>query len=250
MNNSISRILILTKRNIKEILRDPLSLVFTLGLPLVMEILFYLIFHKLTPQFEMRYLAPGIVVFSESFLALFVGLLLTLDRSSSFLTRLYVSKTKSYEFIFGYALSIVPIIFIQSVLFFLVGIIFDSSIFGIEMLFAILLSLITSLFFIGTGLLIGSVCNEKSVGGVSSIVIAGQSVLSGMWFPTEGLSDGILKFMEILPFRNATILIQNVMNGINDPVKDFILPLIILLLYTIVIFVVAIIVFKNKMKTK
>ena len=250
MNSSINRILILTKRNVKEILRDPLSLIFTLGLPLVMEVLFYLIFHKLTPQFEMRYLAPGIVVFSESFLALFVGLLLTLDRSSSFLTRLYVSKAKSYEFIFSYALSIVPIIFVQSILFFLIGIVFDSSILSYRMILAILLSLVTSLFFIGAGLLVGSVCNEKSVGGVSSIIIAGQSVLSGMWFPTEGLSDGIMVFMEALPFRNATLIIQNVMNGINDPFKDFVLPLIILLIYTVVIFVVAIIVFKNKMKAK
>ena len=65
MRNSLSRILVLTKRNIKETLRDPLSLIFSIGLPLAMEILFYLIFHELTPQFEMKYLAPGIVVFSQ-----------------------------------------------------------------------------------------------------------------------------------------------------------------------------------------
>ena len=41
--NKFSRVLALTDRNIKEILRDPLSLIFTLGLPLVMEILFYII---------------------------------------------------------------------------------------------------------------------------------------------------------------------------------------------------------------
>ena len=250
MNKSLSRIFVLKKRNIKEILRDPLSLIFTLGLPLVMEILFYLIFHKLTPQFEMKYLAPGIVVFSQSFLALFVGLLLAVDRSSSFLTRLYVSKAKSYEFIFSYAIAIIPIVVIQSILFFLIGIIFDASILSINMLFAILLSLVTSLFFIGVGLLLGSICTEKSIGGVSSIIIAGHSVLSGMWFPTDGLDKGMITFMNILPFRNATCLIQNTLNGINDSFKDFILPLIIVVAYTIVVFVAAIIVFKNKMKSK
>ena len=71
---SIKRILILTKRNLKEILRDPLSLVFMLGLPLVMEVLFYFLFHNMTNQFEMKYLAPGIVVFSNAFLTLFTGL--------------------------------------------------------------------------------------------------------------------------------------------------------------------------------
>ena len=44
MKQSLSRIFILMKRNIKEILRDPLSLIFTLAMPLFMEILFYLLF--------------------------------------------------------------------------------------------------------------------------------------------------------------------------------------------------------------
>ena len=171
MNNSVSRIITLTKRNIKEILRDPLSLIFTIALPLFMEILFYFIFHELTAQFEMKYLAPGIVVFSESFLTLFTGLLISLDRKSSFLTRLYVSKAKSYEFIFSYALSILPIALIQSILFFLVGGIFDTSMFSVGMVLGILLSILTSMFFIGTGILFGSICSEKSIGGISSIII-------------------------------------------------------------------------------
>ena len=250
MSKSLTRIFILAKRNVKEILRDPLSLIFTLGLPLVMEVLFYLIFHDLTSQFEMKYLAPGIVVFAQSFLSLFVGLLLALDKSSQFLTRLYVSKAKSYEFILGYALSLLPIILVQSVLFFLVGGIIDSSIFSIQMIYSILISIVTSLFYIGVGLLLGSICNEKSIGGVSSIVIAGQSILSGMWFPIEGLNEGMIKLMNALPFRNATQLVQNALNGINDGFKDFILPLIIVLSYTLIVFVIAIIVFKNKMKSK
>ena len=140
MSKSISRILTLTKRNIKEIIRDPLSLVFIIGLPLVMEILFYFLFHNLTSQFEMKYLAPGIVVFSQAFLSLFIGLLISLDRSTSFLTRLFVSKTKSYEFIISYALSLIPLVLVQSILFFVIGGLLDPSIFKISMIQSILLS--------------------------------------------------------------------------------------------------------------
>ncbi len=250
MKNSVSRIFVLTKRNLKEILRDPLSLVFTLAMPLFIEILFYLIFHNLTEQFEMKYLAPGIVVFAQSFLSLFVGLLIALDRSTSFLTRLYVSKAKSYEFIFSYAIAMLPIVLAQSILFFLVGGLFDSSIFGVGMMLAILLSLITSLFFISIGILLGTVCSEKSVGGISSIVIAGQSVLSGMWFPIEGLNEGMIIFMKILPFKNATTLIQNMILGVNNSFNDFLLPLLIVLAYTIISFVIAILLFKRKMKSR
>ena len=71
------------------------------------------------------------------------------------------------------------------------------------MIFAILLSFVTSLFFIAIGILLGSIVNEKAVGGVASIVIAGQSILSGMWFPLDGLGKGVITFMNILPFRNA-----------------------------------------------
>ena len=245
------RIFTLTNRNIKEILRDPLSLIFMVALPLFMELLFYFLFHSLTSQFEMKYLAPGIVVFSQAFLTLFTGLLLSTDKNTSFLTRLYVSGAKSYEFIFGYALSVLPIAAAQSILFFLVGGIIDASIFGISMLFAIILScFFTSLFFIACGILFGSICNEKSIGGISSIVIVGQSVLSGMWFPVEGLSGAMVAFMKALPFRNATTLIQNTLNGINSGFDDFIYPLIIVLIYTVLVFITAILVFRNKMKEK
>ena len=250
MNKSLSRIFTLTKRNLKEIIRDPLSLIFTLVLPLFMEILFYLIFHDLTEQFQMKYLAPGIVVFSQAFLTLFTGLLLSTDKNTSFLTRLYVSKAKSYEFIFAYALSVLPITLVQSILFFLIGGIFDTALFGLGMILAIILSVVTSLFFIGMGILFGSICNEKSIGGVSSIVIVGQSVLSGMWFPVDGLNNGMITFMKVLPFKNATMLIQNMIIGVNDSFNDFILPLLIVLGYTVLAFVVAILVFKNKMKEK
>lgn len=246
MNKSIKRILILTKRNLKEILRDPLSLIFLIALPLFMEILFYYLFHNLTTQFEMKYLAPGIVAFSQAFLTLFTGLLISLDRNTSFLTRLYVTETKSYEFIFGYTLSLLPITFIQSILFFLVGGIIDSSILSISIIPTILLSIITSLFFIGLGILFGSICNEKSIGGVASIVITAQSLLSAMWFPIEGLSENFIKVLNILPFKNSTMLLQNCLNNSGDIIK----PILIMIGYVIVVFVIAIFTFKDRMKSK
>ena len=250
MNSSLKRISALTFRNFKEILRDPLSLVFTIGLPLFMEILFYFIFHKMTSQFEMISLAPGIVAFSQSFLSLFVGMLISVDRHSSFLTRLYVSKAKSHEFIIGYILSVIPIVLFQSILFFVVGVIIEPSIFSIGILYAILMSLFTSIFFIITGILIGTICSERSVGGIASIFISGQSLLSGMWFPMDKFSDTIIAIMNALPFRNANMLLQNVMVGINDGLKDLLFPMLIVLGYTILNFIIAIFLYKKKMSSK
>ena len=248
MRNSVSRIYALSKRNAKEIVRDPLSLIFMIGLPLFMEILFYFLFHKLTDQFQMKYLAPGIVVFSQAFLALFTGQLIALDRSTSFLTRLYVSRAKPVEFLLSYALPILPLTLLQSVLFFVVGGIFDVGLFGLGMVFAILFSIFTSLFYIAMGILFGSVCNEKSIGGIASILVACQSLLSGMWFPIEGLGEGMLALMNALPFRNATQLVQNAALGFGDVWADLWRPFLILLGYTLAAFVGAVLIFRRKMK--
>lgn len=249
MRKSTSRIFTLTARNLKEVARDPLSLVFMMALPLFMEVVFYFLFSKMTSQFEMKYLAPGIVVFSQAFLSLFTGLLIAVDRGSAFLTRLYVSRARPYEFIFGYALSLLPASLVQTVLFFLIGGLIDRSIFCVGMLYCIPLSLVTALLFVGAGILFGSLCTEKSIGGVCSIVIAGQSVLSGMWFPVEGLGGGMLAVMRFLPFKNATELMQNTLNGIGDPFADFWRPLFNVLAYAAALFAVAIVVFRKKMKS-
>ena len=250
MRESIRRVGTLTARNFKEIVRDPISLCFLIGLPLLMEILFYFLFHKMTAQFEMKYLAPGIVVFSQAFLTLFAGLLISVDRVSAFLVRLYVSKARSSEFIFGYALALLPVMAAQALLFFLVGGLFDPSLFSLRLIPAVLLSFVTSLFFIALGILVGSLCGERAVGGVSSIAISGQSLLSGMWFPINDMGGGILLLMNCLPFRNATLLVQNALNGAQDLWADLLRPLLIVLAYTVAVFVAAILVFRSRMKAK
>ena len=248
MEGSLKRIVTLSKRNAKEIVRDPLSLLFMTGLPLLLEILFYFIFHSMTSQFDMKYLAPGIAVFAQSFTTLFAGLLIAVDRGTSFLTRLYVSKARSYEFILSYMAALLPFTFVQAVLFFVVGGIIDPGFWSFSMIPAVFLCMVVALFFIGAGILIGSVCNEKSIGGVASILIAGQSLLSGMWFPVEGLQGTMLNIMDALPFRNATQLIQHAVNGYGDLFGDIIRPLLIVLGYTVAVFVVAVWLFKRQMK--
>lgn len=248
MRDSLNRVAALTVRNLKEIVRDPLSLIFMALMPLVMEIMFYLLFHTQTSQFEMKYLAPGIMVFSQAFLALFSGLLIALDRSTAFLTRLFVSRTAAREFILGYLLALLPLAMVQSVLFFIVGGIIEPSLFGAGMVRGVLLALVTSLLFIGAGILIGTFCGEKSVGGVASVLIMCQSMLSGMWFPAEGISKGMVTLMNCLPFKNAVALVQNAVNGVPASFETFWRPLLIVLAYTVPVFALAVFCFNKKMK--
>ena len=95
------------KRNLKELLRDPIIYIFCLGFPIAMFLLFYII-NKFsnghTPTFEVLSLLPGIIVFSYSFVMLTLAIIVSKDKQTFFLKRLYSSPMKSYHFILGYFL--------------------------------------------------------------------------------------------------------------------------------------------------
>ena len=106
------RILLFSKRNIKEILRDPVNLFFSLGFPLVLLVLLSIINSAIPPEakntmFEINTLAPGLAMFGSVFMALFAGMLLSKDRTSSFLMRLFTSPMTATDFILGYTLPMI-----------------------------------------------------------------------------------------------------------------------------------------------
>ena len=76
---------VLAQRTLKEMLRDPLTLFFGLAFPILILLLLSLIqSHIPVDMFRIEQLAPGIVVFGQSFLSLFGALLIARDRSTSF----------------------------------------------------------------------------------------------------------------------------------------------------------------------
>ena len=83
------RMLTFAGRNTKELLRDPLTLCFGLGFPLVLLLMLSAIQANIpVPLFEIAHLTPGITVFGLSFMTLFSATLIAKDRGTSFLQRL------------------------------------------------------------------------------------------------------------------------------------------------------------------
>ena len=110
-------------RTAKEILRDPLTLFFGIGFPLVLLFLLSAIQANIPVSlFEIANLTPGIVVFGLSFIALFSATLISKDRSSSLLQRLYTTPMKSHDFLAGYILPLIPISVMQSAVCFVAAI--------------------------------------------------------------------------------------------------------------------------------
>ena len=109
------RMLTFASRNTKEILRDPLTLFFGLGFPLVLILLLSAIQANIpVALFEIDRLAPGVTVFGLSFITLFSATVIAKDRNSSFLQRLYTTPLTPADFILGYTLPILPLAVAQT----------------------------------------------------------------------------------------------------------------------------------------
>ena len=159
------KFMILAKRTWKEILRDPLNLAFGLGFPLVVLGLLSAIQANVpVPLFEIDKLAPGVTVFGLAFMTLFSALLVSKDRTSALLMRLYTTPLKPADYILGYLLPMLPIALMQTAICYIFGMILGLS-WTPRILLCLVLSIPTAMVFISLGLLCGSVFNDKQVGG-------------------------------------------------------------------------------------
>lgn len=237
------RMLNFAKRNFKELIRDPLSLVFEIALPIFLLFLFQQ-FNIPSENFLLKNFTPSIIIFGFSFITLFTSTLIAKDRTSSLLIRLGTSPMKPSDYILGYVLSIIPIILIQVVLFFLVAIILGLSI-NISIIYTILISIVLSIFFISLGILIGSLVSEKGTGGLGSLIVQLVCFTSGMYFPSETVGKTFKTICQLLPFESCLNIIKAVLNENYNLVstKD----IIVYSIYTIVTLIITIIIFNKKM---
>ena len=208
------RMLAFAKRNTKEILRDPLTVIFGIGFPVVLLLLLSAIQANIpVPLFEIAHLAPGITVFGLSFMTLFSATIIAKDRGSSLLQRLYTTPMTPTDFILGYTLPIIPVAVAQSAVCYAVAIIL-----GLEITVNILLSIVfiipVSLLFVSLGLLFGSILSDKQVGGICGALLTNLSAwLSGTWFDLELVGDAFKNIAYALPFVHAVEMERAVLSG-------------------------------------
>jgi ABC-2 type transport system permease protein len=208
------KMLTFASRTAKEILRDPLTLFFGLGFPLVLILLLSAIQANIPVSlFEIGHLTPGITVFGLSFMTLFSATLIAKDRASSLLRRLYTTPLTPMDFILGYTLPILPIAVAQSVICYLAALLLGLEV-TVYILPAILFILPVSVLFIALGLLFGSILTDKQVGGICGALLTNLSAwLSGVWFDLELVGGVFRKVAYALPFVHAVELERAVLAG-------------------------------------
>ena len=196
--------MVFADRNSKEMLRDPLTLLFSLGFPVVVLLLLSAIQANIPVSlFAIDHLTPGIAVFGLSFISLFSATLIARDRTTSFLTRLFTSPLTAADFILGYTLPLFPLAVGQTVVCFLVALVLKLPLtLNLFVLLAVLLP--ADLLFIAVGLLCGSLFTDKQVGGICGALLTNLTAwLSGTWFDLELVGGPLQAAANVLPFVHA-----------------------------------------------
>ncbi len=250
----MSRTLAFAERNLKELLRDPLSYIFCLGFPLIMMMVMTVVNESIPPEagmviFRIDYLTGGIAVFGLSFVMLFTCLNISKDRSGAFLTRLYASPLRPVDFIMGYILPVLVLSALQLVITFAAGfvvsLITEVEINILGALLAAFSLLPSALYFIGFGLLFGTIFSEKAAPGLCSIIISLASFLGCVWFDAESLGGIMFDICKVLPFYHSTAAARN---ATMLEFGNFGLHMLISSAYALVILVISILMFRRKMK--
>ncbi len=242
----MKRTLVFANRCLKELLRDPLSIIFGAGLPLVLLFLMSALRQSTgTDIFPIDEFAPAASIFAQTFLAMFTGILIAQDRGSAYLTRLCASPLTASDFILGYSLPILPLALLQGVL------CLGTSVFlGLELnanlLSALVCLLPSAVLFIALGLLLGCLFKETQVGGIGSILVQVMAFTSGMWFDLQMIGGAFLAVSKVLPFMYAVNLVRNAAAGSFSALPA---DLLIVCAWAAAFFILAVFVFRHKMKS-
>ena len=240
------RLLKFASRNTKEILRDPLTLFFGLGFPLVLILLLSAIQANIPVKlFEIQHLTPGITVFGLAFMTLFSATIIAKDRGSSLLQRLYTTPMTPLDFVLGYTLPMIPLSVAQCVICYIAAIVLGLDI-TINILYAVVCIIPVSILYIALGLLCGSILNDKQVGGICGALLTNLSAwLSGVWFDLDLVGGAFKNISYALPFVHAVDMERAILAG------DFsgIFPHLWWVLgYAVVLLVLAVLMFLRQMK--
>ena len=240
------RMLTFAKRCTKEILRDPMNLVFGLGFPVVLLLLISTIQANIPVSlFEIEQLAPGVAVFGFSFMTLFSATLVAKDRESAFLQRLYTTPLNASDFIVGYMAPMIPMAVGQSVVCYLIAVVLGLPM-SVHILVAVLMGIPVSIFYISLGLLCGSIFQVKAVGGLCGGLLTNLSGwLSGVWFDLKLVGGMFEKIADVLPFVHAVEMERALLKGEYEKAWPHFYPV---LIYAVVTTVAAIWCFLKQMK--
>ena len=235
----------LASRNFKEVYREPISTLLGLAMPVALLVLFSSIHKKVQlDMFSPQMLTPGIIIFCYAFLIMFSAVLLAKDRESSFMTRLFTAPLRPSDFILAYLLPFIPLALFQTAICLIVGTILGATF--IHIFLSSIIFLLITLICVSLGMIMGALLTINQVSAVGSVLITAIGLFCGAWTPLKMMGGIFETIGYALPFAHAVDATKSLLTG--SPFSEILSNFYLILIYAAVLFVLAILSFRWKMR--
>jgi ABC-2 type transport system permease protein len=211
----------LAKRNVKEVIRDPLSLGIAVALPLVLLLTLQALGGDDTPFLTPTLLTPGIVLFGFVMVMFSSAMILARDRETSLLARLLTTPLRSSDFVSGYSLPYLVVAIVQATVLLAVGAMLGLDSDGSVVLVALIVGLM-AVFYVALGMILGALLTVAQTSGAYALVLI-LTIFGGAWFDLEEIGGVFLTIGDVLPFKHALDAARAVMAdgaGLGDIATD------------------------------
>jgi len=187
---------------------------------------------------------PGIAVYGLMILISTAAGIIAGDREKGFLSRMFTTPARPWDFILGYSLPFIPVLIVSTLLYLGVGMGLGLTIVG-NLGYAFLIFFLIGLCAIGIGMIVGSLVKSESQAGISWLFIVPMAMISGAWFTVDRMPSALKSIAGALPFIHAIDGARAIING--SSLSAIMLDLYWLAGWAVVLFAVGIALFRRTM---
>lgn len=195
------------------------------------------------------FIFPGLLAFALMQTGLSGGLCLLSQRCNQSLRRLKITPLKKSEFLFGYAMSYSVILIVQTIFYIamgvgLLGYSFTGNVFSVGLVAAL-----TGFLFLAFGVLLSTWASTVEVGSnFNRFFTFPTAFLCGVFMPLDSLPEYLQKLSLIHPLTHLVEIIRGVANY-SESLAAHALSLILLVATTLIVCILAVILFRWEEKT-
>ncbi|MDD5398984.1 MAG: ABC transporter permease [Dehalococcoidia bacterium] len=201
----MSTMYILWLRQVKKYFRTPSRIIGSLGQPLLFLLVFGFgfasIYQKAGQGDYIQFLAPGIIMMSVLFTAVFSGIDLIWDRQFGFLKETMVAPVPRWQIMLGKTLGGATVASFQGIIVFVMSLIIGFKIDSLLMLpVAALFVFLVALLFTALGIAIASMLEDmQGFQLIMNFLVMPIFFLSGSLFPLQGLPQALAVITRLDP---------------------------------------------------
>jgi ABC-2 type transport system permease protein len=192
---------------------------------------------------------PGLLIFSIMQIGLTGGLTLLGLRHDESIKRLKITPLKKYEFLLGYGLSYVMILFVQIAMFVVLGLFIFNYSFSGNLFLLIILIILSSVIFISLGILLSNWASTPEAGdNFNRLFSLPAGFLCGVYFPQDTLPTFVQNLTLIHPLTHVVSVFRGVANN-SDNISTHTFSVIIIIFLLFLLSILSVVFFRWEEKT-